>query len=127
MKQFRDVHNGQFGFDGQWDRLCVCGHRLGVHGCAGVECLAGTNVPDDPNPRGVECLCTKFKPLKMDLSPKQIEWLRDTRPYFSLYRDRTAAALIRRGFIEVTEQDFTGSGRVGYKITATGQAALDLL
>ena len=67
-----------------------------------------------------------IKPLKMDLSPKQIEWLRDTRPYFSLYRDRTAAALIR-GFIEVTEQDFTGSGRVGYKITATGYTALDLL
>lgn len=62
MKQFRDVHNGQFGFDGNFDRLCKCGHRLGVHGPAGVECLAGTNVPDDPNPRGVECPCVKFRP-----------------------------------------------------------------
>lgn len=60
-RQFRDVHNGQFGFDGDFDRLCKCGHRLGVHGPAGVECLAGTGVMDDPGPRGVECPCTKFK------------------------------------------------------------------
>jgi hypothetical protein len=61
VKQFRDERNGQFGFDGQWDRLCTCGHRLGVHGAGGVDCLAGTNVPDDPNPRGIFCDCEKFR------------------------------------------------------------------
>jgi hypothetical protein len=59
------------------------------------------------------------------LSEKQVEWLRDPRPYFSLYTDRTAMALIRKGAIEVTEQDYSGSGRAGYKITDAGTTALN--
>lgn len=72
-QQFRDVRNGQFGFDGNWDRMCVCGHKLGVHGMGGVDCMAGTNVPDDPNPRGVWCDCEKFRPSrrKADLGRSQ--------------------------------------------------------
>ena len=58
----RNPDDGRFGFDGNMDRICVCGHLLGVHGPRGIECLAGTNVPDDPNPPGVECSCTRFKP-----------------------------------------------------------------
>jgi hypothetical protein len=62
------------------------------------------------------------KPVR--LSGKQVEWLEDTRPYFNLYRDRTAAALIRKGVIKVTEQDYSGSGRAGYEITPIGREAL---
>jgi hypothetical protein len=59
--QNREPGNMRFAFDGDMNRMCTCGHRLGVHGPGGIECLAGTNVWDDPNPRGVECECTKFK------------------------------------------------------------------
>lgn len=58
----RNPDDGRFAFDGNMNRICVCGHRLGIHGPRGIECLAGTNVPDDPNPPGVECPCTKFRP-----------------------------------------------------------------
>lgn len=60
--QNREPGTKRFAFGDDFDRMCRCGHRLGVHGPGGIECLAGTNVPNDPNPRGVECACTKFKP-----------------------------------------------------------------
>ena len=60
----RDRRNGQYTFDGDWARLCVCGHTLGVHGGeAPHDCLAGTNCLNDPHP-GVFCDCQKFRPAK---------------------------------------------------------------
>jgi hypothetical protein len=59
--QNREPGNMRYAFDGDMERVCTCGHRLGVHGPGGIECLAGTNVPDDPNPPGAECECVKFK------------------------------------------------------------------
>lgn len=59
--QARDHRTGEYAFDGNWDRMCVCGHRLGVHGDGGLDCLAGTNVLDDPSPRGAFCNCLKFR------------------------------------------------------------------
>lgn len=58
--QLRDPQSGQFAFDGRWDRLCVCGHTLGVHCAGGFDCLAGTNCTNDPNPPGKFCDCQKF-------------------------------------------------------------------
>lgn len=58
----RNPDDGRFAFDGNMNRICACGHLLGVHGPRGIECLAGTNVPNDPNPPGIECPCTRFQP-----------------------------------------------------------------
>lgn len=58
------------------------------------------------------------------LSEAQVRWLSDPRPYFNHYRDRTGRALIAKGVIVVTEQDFSGSGKVGYDVTPVGRAAL---
>jgi hypothetical protein len=62
--QNREPGNMRFAFDNNFERMCICGHKLGVHGPGGIECLAGTNVPDDPNPPGVECECVRFKPSR---------------------------------------------------------------
>lgn len=57
--QFRDQTSGEYAFDGRFDRMCVCGHALGVHTAGGFDCLAGTNCMDDPHP-GKHCDCQKF-------------------------------------------------------------------
>lgn len=56
----RDDRNGQFAYDGKFERLCICGHTLGVHAVGGFDCLAGTNCLDDPHP-GKHCDCQKFR------------------------------------------------------------------
>jgi hypothetical protein len=38
--QPRERASGQFGFEGDWGRICVCGHELGVHTAeAPHECM----------------------------------------------------------------------------------------
>ena len=52
----RDASTGRFraGFD----RLCICGHRLGLHAAANPRpCFVGTGIPDDP---GGGCDCPRF-------------------------------------------------------------------
>lgn len=58
--QFRDGSNGQFAFQNNWERMCVCGHTLGVHGEGGFDCLNGTGVPNQTKPRDF-CDCKKFR------------------------------------------------------------------
>jgi hypothetical protein len=60
----RNRQTGQYTYDGDWERLCVCGHKLGVHAAeAPHDCMAGSNCPDDPHP-GTFCDCQKFRPAK---------------------------------------------------------------
>lgn len=58
-KQDRDARNGQYAFDGKLDRMCGCGHTLGLHGQGGSDCMAGTGCMNDPHP-GTFCDCEKF-------------------------------------------------------------------
>lgn len=59
-RQLRDPQTGQYAYDGNWGRMCVCGHTLGVHCAGGFECFAGTNCLNDPQP-GTRCACQKFR------------------------------------------------------------------
>lgn len=54
------ARNGRYTFDGNWDRLCVCGHTLGVHaGEAPHDCFG-------PDGRGSGCAteCPRFRPSR---------------------------------------------------------------
>jgi hypothetical protein len=57
----RDAANGQYTFTGGMDRLCRCGHRLGVHAAARVSgkqpCFCGDDGLED-------CDCQKFRPVR---------------------------------------------------------------
>lgn len=57
----RDVRTGQYGFEGDFERLCVCGHPLGIHGEAGVVCM---NEDKPGGGTGEPCDCEKFRPSK---------------------------------------------------------------
>lgn len=58
--QNRDRADGRFTFDGNWDRLCVCGHKLGAHLAAGKHPCDNANHGKD----GSECECPRFRPAK---------------------------------------------------------------
>lgn len=60
--QYRDPVTKQYAFDNNFDRICVCGHVLGVHIAGGFEC--GT-MPSDPSSG---CSCQKFKQKKITLA-----------------------------------------------------------
>lgn len=57
--QNREINTGKYTFDGDMDRLCVCGHRLGIHTAARVHINGKTHQPCD---RGCKCEC--FRPVK---------------------------------------------------------------
>jgi len=56
-KTARDMKNGQYVCTNDFDRLCRCGHTLGVHAAATVagrrDCFNGDT--------GEPCECTKFR------------------------------------------------------------------
>jgi hypothetical protein len=54
--EYREPGNGKFSYFGDFDRLCKCGHSLGVHIAGGFEC--GT----DPTDESAGCACQRFKP-----------------------------------------------------------------
>ncbi len=54
MKGYRDPATGQYTYDGKWDRLCVCGHRLGDHVAGGFECGLFDHTKG--------CECARFRP-----------------------------------------------------------------
>jgi hypothetical protein len=59
----RNRRNGQYTFEGDFDRLCTCGHTLGVHTAeAPHECINGD--VDLEGATGEQCDCAKFKPSK---------------------------------------------------------------
>jgi hypothetical protein len=51
---YRDPHSGKYAFDDDFDRLCRCGHTLGVHVAGGLECGIV--------PKATDCNCTTFCP-----------------------------------------------------------------
>jgi hypothetical protein len=64
----RNRHTGQYSYENKWDRLCVCGHTLGVHAA------------DAPHPcfnedaglkgaTGEPCDCQRFKPVRVKKEP----------------------------------------------------------
>lgn len=56
--RLRDPVSGQFAFDGGFDRVCRCGHTLGVHVSGGFECV-NADTGD-----GAHCACVKFRPVR---------------------------------------------------------------
>jgi hypothetical protein len=71
--QPREKETGQFAFDGNWGRKCVCGHELGVHTAeAPHECMnidrfhIGTRREPwaDQALEATECDCRKFRPTR---------------------------------------------------------------
>lgn len=84
----REINSGRYAFDGGLERLCVCGHSLGVHAAARVkdkengktyqDCFVDTfsieSVKDSPSKfdqevyrhllTGKKCVCICFKPAK---------------------------------------------------------------
>ena len=69
--QFRDQQNGQFAYDGNWNRLCVCGHELGYHVAGGFDCLNGDRLNigsieglDAHRFPNTNCRCEKFRPSR---------------------------------------------------------------
>lgn len=55
----RNRHNGQFAYSSDFDRLCRCGHTLGVHtGEAPHECI---NEDSFAGGTGEPCACVKFR------------------------------------------------------------------
>lgn len=59
-RKTRDPFSGQYAYDGNLDRVCVCGHVLGAHVHGGFEC--GCNPTDNPETLG--CECVKFRPSR---------------------------------------------------------------
>lgn len=58
--QNRDQVTGQYAFDGDMSRMCVCGHTLGAHVAGGWDCLNGNRMVG-PECDGTPCSCEKFR------------------------------------------------------------------
>ncbi len=78
MRERKREYNGQYAYDGNLDRLCVCGHTLGFHGAGSpADCLVYSFSPDDPNLVGQpgldkpNCGCQKFR-LSRKKSPSPL-------------------------------------------------------
>lgn len=62
--EYRDT-NGQYAYFGGFDRLCVCGHTLGIHCAGGFDCFAGPPGTAFPIEGLTErCKCEKFRPSR---------------------------------------------------------------
>lgn len=131
--RLRDRITGQFAFDGDMDRICRCGHSLGVHVSGGFDCI-NRDVGD-----GVHCECERFRPVSIKPTEAELRLLREVlrcndhpegfRSYvvmgsgskasnFSkISMEKRAAALVRKGHLVTTAH--------GYEITGTGRAAVD--
>ena len=49
-KEYREPGTGRYSYWNGFDRICKCGHTLGIHIAGGFEC------------GGKDCTCQKFKP-----------------------------------------------------------------
>ena len=63
-KQNREVNSGRYAFDGNFDRLCTCGHTLGNHTAARGRCPT-TGKMEQPCMIDCGCECMCFKPAKV--------------------------------------------------------------
>lgn len=72
VTQPRDQSTGQFGFEGNWGRKCVCGHELGFHSAeAPHDCMNidryNIGINDewvDQSITNTPCDCMKFRPSR---------------------------------------------------------------
>lgn len=55
----RDAVTGQYAYSGDWDRVCRCGHTLGIHVDGGFDCL---NQERGAGGSGEPCDCERFRP-----------------------------------------------------------------
>lgn len=65
MNKQRD-DDGKYTFDGRLDRMCVCGHTLGVHGAGGQrDCvfysLSEREKQGEPGYDKPNCGCPRFR------------------------------------------------------------------
>ena len=65
MKKFKEW-NGRYGYEGDWDRKCICGHPLGTHSAANQTSKRPCFNEDTGNGygTGTECDCKNFKLFK---------------------------------------------------------------
>lgn len=62
---YREPGTGRYSYFGDFDRLCRCGHSLGVHVAGGFECGADPYGKDEhgrSEPEAAGCTCEKFRP-----------------------------------------------------------------
>lgn len=59
-KTYREPGTGRYSYYGDFDRLCKCGHSLGVHIAGGFEC--GTDPTGNGELEAVGCTCERFRP-----------------------------------------------------------------
>jgi hypothetical protein len=64
IKHYRDPTNGQYAYWNKFERLCVCGHPLGVHIAGGFECCNGDRNMEEWGGNGQPCDCEKFRPSR---------------------------------------------------------------
>lgn len=64
-KQVRDPATGQFAFDGDFGRVCSCGHPLGAHLHGGWDC----GVTPNAYPESRDCQCVRFHPKRIGSKP----------------------------------------------------------
>lgn len=69
--EYRD-ENGQYAYFGNFDRLCVCGHTLGIHCAGGFDCFASNKGPFKIDGMTAPCECQKFRPTRKRRRTEQI-------------------------------------------------------
>lgn len=60
----RNHKTGQFSYEGNYERMCICGHTLGIHAAeAPHDCFnEDTGIKGTT---GESCSCAKFRPKKI--------------------------------------------------------------
>lgn len=58
--EYREPGTGRFAYWNDFDRLCKCGHSLGVHIAGGFEC--GTDTGGNSERDAAGCKCERFRP-----------------------------------------------------------------
>lgn len=131
-RKLRDAATGQYAYDQNWDRMCRCGHTLGVHVSGGFDCI--NVVEGDRTP----CDCEKFRPVSIKPTEAEMRLLRevvksnDHRDGFRSYvvmgagtkgsnfhriaLEKRATSLVKKGHLAETAH--------GYEITDVGRAQI---
>lgn len=56
--------DGRYQHFGNFNRLCVCGHRLGIHCAGGWDCFAAPEGEFKVEGLTERCKCQKFRPSR---------------------------------------------------------------
>jgi len=59
----RNRHTGQYSFEGNYERLCVCGHTLGTHAAEPPHDCFNEDTGIE-SATGEVCECKRFRPSK---------------------------------------------------------------